>query len=72
LITDIVNLKIKSAQSFRGAHKGRVCMCVFLEVSDVGISIYICIVFLKNCKIHLYLYNFVRGYLYYATIKFKV
>jgi hypothetical protein len=25
LVTDFVNLKIKPAQSFRGAHRGRVC-----------------------------------------------
>jgi hypothetical protein len=29
LVTDFVNLKIKSAQSFRGAHRDRVCiMCL--------------------------------------------
>jgi hypothetical protein len=28
LVTDFVNLKIKSVQSFVGAHKGRVCVCV--------------------------------------------
>jgi hypothetical protein len=28
LMTDFVNLKIKSAQSFEGAHRGRVCVCV--------------------------------------------
>jgi hypothetical protein len=33
LMTDFVNLKIKSAQSFGCAHRGMVCMCVFIEVS---------------------------------------
>jgi hypothetical protein len=28
LVTDFVNLKIKSAQSFRVAHRGRVYVCV--------------------------------------------
>jgi hypothetical protein len=28
LVTDLVNLKIKLAQSFRHAHRGRVCVCV--------------------------------------------
>jgi hypothetical protein len=28
LVTDFMNLKIKSAQSFRGAHRDRVCVCV--------------------------------------------
>jgi hypothetical protein len=28
LVTDFVNLKIKSAQFFRGAHNGRVYVCV--------------------------------------------
>jgi hypothetical protein len=33
LATDFVNLKIKPAQSFRGAHRGRVCVRVFIGVS---------------------------------------
>jgi hypothetical protein len=33
-VTDFVNLKIKSAQSFRGAHRGRVCVRVFVGVSS--------------------------------------
>jgi hypothetical protein len=28
LVTDFVNLKIKPAQSFRGTHRDRVCVCV--------------------------------------------
>jgi hypothetical protein len=27
LVTDFVNLKIKLAQSFRGTHRGSVCVC---------------------------------------------
>jgi hypothetical protein len=34
LVTDFVNLKIKPAQSFRGAHRGRVCVRVFIGVSS--------------------------------------
>jgi hypothetical protein len=33
LVTDFVNLKIKSAQSFGGAHRGNVCVHVFIGVS---------------------------------------
>jgi hypothetical protein len=48
-MTDFVNLKIKLAQSFRGAHKGRVCMRVFIWVSaHTCMSICVCTVFLKN------------------------
>jgi hypothetical protein len=46
-VTDFVNLKIKSAQSFRGAYRGSVR--VFIEVSDrIYINIYVCTMFLKN------------------------
>jgi hypothetical protein len=49
LVTDFVNLKIKLAQSFRGAHRGMMCMCVFIGVSArTCMSIYICTVFLKK------------------------
>jgi hypothetical protein len=48
-MTDFVNLKIKLAQSFRGAHRGKMCVCVFIEVSDhTCISIYVYTVFLKK------------------------
>jgi hypothetical protein len=33
LVIDFVNFKIKSAQSFEGAYKDRVCIHVFIEVS---------------------------------------
>jgi hypothetical protein len=33
LVTDFVNLKIKPAQSFRDAYKGRMCVRVFIGVS---------------------------------------
>jgi hypothetical protein len=33
LVTDFMNLKIKPAQSFRGVHRDRLCMHVFIEVS---------------------------------------
>jgi hypothetical protein len=49
LVIDFVNLKIKSAQSFGDAHKGRVCMRVFIEMSaHTCMSICICTVFLKK------------------------
>jgi hypothetical protein len=49
LVIDFVNLKIKPAQSFRGAHRGRVCVRVLIGVSArMCMSIYVCIVFLKK------------------------
>jgi hypothetical protein len=48
-VTDFVNLKIKPAQFFRCAHKGRVCVRVFIGVSaHTCMSIYVCKVFLKK------------------------
>jgi hypothetical protein len=32
LVTDFVNLKIKSAQSFRSGHRGRMYVRVFIEI----------------------------------------
>jgi hypothetical protein len=53
LVTDFVNLKIKSAQSFGGAHRDRMCMCVLIGVSNrMCMSIYICTVFLKTVIMH--------------------
>jgi hypothetical protein len=47
LVTNFVNLKIKPPQCFRCAHKGRVCVCVFIEVSaHTCMSICVCTVFL--------------------------
>jgi hypothetical protein len=49
LMTDFVNLKIKSIQFFKYTHKGMIYVCVF-----IGMSIYTCmityvyIVFLKK------------------------
>jgi hypothetical protein len=49
LVTDFVNLKIKPAQSFGCAHKGRMCVRVFIGVSGrTCMSIYVCTVFLKK------------------------
>jgi hypothetical protein len=47
-VTDIINLKIKSVQSFGGANKNRVCVYVFIGMSiHMCINIYVCNVFLK-------------------------
>jgi hypothetical protein len=52
LMTDFVNLKIKLAQSFGSAHKGRVCMHMFIGVSaHTCMSIYVCTVFLKKLSL---------------------
>jgi hypothetical protein len=49
LVTDFVNLKIKSVQSYEGAHRGRVYMRVFIGVSAcMCINIYIYTVFFKK------------------------
>jgi hypothetical protein len=52
LVTDFMNLKIKPTQSFRYAHRGKVCVCVHRgEYLYIYMSIYICIMFLKNNSI---------------------
>jgi hypothetical protein len=44
-LIDFVNLKIKSIQSFKGAHRGRLYVRVFIDVSVYRcMSIYVCIV----------------------------
>jgi hypothetical protein len=49
LVIDFVNLKIKLAQSFEGAHRDRVCVHMFIGVSArTCMSIYIYTVFLKK------------------------
>jgi hypothetical protein len=49
LVTNFVNLKIKSAQSFGCAHRDRVCVRVFIGVSaHTCISISVCTMFLKK------------------------
>jgi hypothetical protein len=50
-LTDFMNLKIKLTQSFGGAHKGRMCVRVFIGVNArTCMSIYVCIVFLKKIQ----------------------
>jgi hypothetical protein len=49
LLSDFINLKIKLAQSFRCVQRDRVCVRVFIEVSDhMYMSIYIYTVFIKK------------------------
>jgi hypothetical protein len=48
-VINFVNLKIKSAQSFRDAHRDMICVRIFIEMSDhTCMNIYICTVFLKK------------------------
>jgi hypothetical protein len=48
-MTDFMNLKIKSAQFFRGTHRDKVCTYVFIRVSAyMCINICIYTVFLKK------------------------
>jgi hypothetical protein len=64
LVTDFVNLKIKLAQSFRCAYRGRVCVRMFIEVSArTCMSICVCTVFLKKIKLAFQLF-FVRSILF--------
>jgi hypothetical protein len=49
LIIDFMNLKIKPTQSFGGAHRGRVCVRVFIGVSaHTCMNICIYTIFLKK------------------------
>jgi hypothetical protein len=49
LVADFMNIKIKPTQSFRGAHRGKVCVYVFIGMSACTcINIYIYAVFLKK------------------------
>jgi hypothetical protein len=49
LVNDFVNLKIKPAQSFGCAHRGRMCVRMFIGVSDrTCMSIYVYTAYLKN------------------------
>jgi hypothetical protein len=49
LVTDFVNLKIKPTQSFRGAHRDKLYIHVFIEVgAHTCINIYIYTVFFKK------------------------
>jgi hypothetical protein len=49
LVTNFVNLKIIPAESFECAHRGRVCVRVFIKVSvHAYMSICVCTVFLKK------------------------
>jgi hypothetical protein len=48
-VINFVNLKIKPTQSFRGAHRDRVCVCIFIGVSArTCMSICIYTIFLKK------------------------
>jgi hypothetical protein len=49
LVTDFVNLKIKPTQSFKDAHRDRVCVHIFIGVNaHMCMSTYVCTVFLKK------------------------
>jgi hypothetical protein len=49
LMTDFMNLKIKSTQSFRYAHRGRMCMHTFIEVS-AHTCMSICVLYCVSLK----------------------
>jgi hypothetical protein len=54
LMTDFVNLKIKSAQSFEYTHIDKVCMCVYRDECSYVYT-------------YLYLYYYVSKKSFYAT-----
>jgi hypothetical protein len=54
LVTNFVNLKIKTVQSFRYAHKSKICVRVFIGVSArTCIIIYVITVFLNKKRVWL-------------------
>jgi hypothetical protein len=54
LVTDFVNFKIKLSQSFRYAHRDRVCVCIFIEINThTCITIYVCTVFIKKRTLYM-------------------
>jgi hypothetical protein len=57
LVTNFVNLNIKSAQSFRCVHRDRMYVRIFIEVNThTCMNICFCTVFLKkDCNAHAYL-----------------
>jgi hypothetical protein len=55
LMIDFVNLKIKPTYSFEGAHRGMMCVHMFIKVSaHTCMSIYIYTVFLKKNSANCY------------------
>jgi hypothetical protein len=49
LVTDFVNLKIKSAQSFRGTHRNTIYMHIFIGVNvHMCMNIYVSTIFLTK------------------------
>jgi hypothetical protein len=51
---NFVNIKINPVQSFRGAHRGRVCVRVFLGVS---VHEYLCLYCISQKKLHMLMQN---------------
>jgi hypothetical protein len=51
IVTDFINLKIKSAQSFKDVHKDNMCIHIFIEMSN-HMCMNICVykMFLKKHK----------------------
>jgi hypothetical protein len=44
LVTDFINLKIKPDHSFRGAHRGRVCVRVYIHRGECSyVYEYLCL-----------------------------
>jgi hypothetical protein len=65
-VTDFVNLKIKPTQSFRCAHRDRVCVRVFIGINNhTCINIYVCTMFIK--KIFSRTQDLVRRHFLFAT-----
>jgi hypothetical protein len=56
LVTDFVNLKIKSTQSFRDTHRGIIYMCVYKNKYSY-IYKYLRLIFFKHLSITVQQYN---------------
>jgi hypothetical protein len=56
LVTDFVNLKIKSAQSFGVAHRNRVCICVNMDKCSY-IYEYLCLYCIYKIRSGVYISN---------------
>jgi hypothetical protein len=54
LVIDFVNFKIKSVQSFRCAHRDRICVCIY-KGECLYVYEYLCLYCVFKKVIHLYL-----------------
>jgi hypothetical protein len=58
LVTDFMNLKIKLVQSFKGAHRDKMCVHIFIRVNARK---YVCTVFLKKTNLLVFCWEVPSG-----------